>query len=94
MHTGSFGDLPKKHKSRNIKVDQIFLLSKNRSWALVDARNFFWGQSLIRACTGSFGNLYGDANLRNINMGQIFGLSKIGSWTLVDAHHIFGGFIN
>ena len=35
----------------NIKVGQLFVLSKNGSWDLVDACNFFGGVSLIRACT-------------------------------------------
>ena len=41
--TGSFGDLPKSTKFENIKVGQILLLSKNGSWVLVDACNFFGG---------------------------------------------------
>ena len=52
-------------------MSQIFLLSKNGSWVLVDACNFSQG-SLIRACTGSFGNVFGGVNLGNNNVGQIF----------------------
>ena len=56
----------------NIKVDQIFVLSKNGAWVLVDACNFFWGESLIRVCTGSFGNVFGGVNLENNKVGPIF----------------------
>ena len=56
----------------NIKVGQIFLLSKNGASVLVDACNFFWGGSLIRTCTGSFGNVFGGVNLGNIKVGQFF----------------------
>ena len=55
----------------NIKVGQIFLLSKNGSWVLVDACHFLGG-SLIRTCTGSFGNVFGGVNLGNNKIGQIF----------------------
>ena len=39
-----------------IKLGQILRMSKNGSWALVDARHFFC-RSLIRAHTGSFGDV-------------------------------------
>ena len=39
-----------------MKVGQILRLSKNGTWALVDARPLFCG-SLIRADTGSFKNV-------------------------------------
>ena len=57
----------------NIKLGQIFGSSKNGSWALVDARNFFFFDLLIRARTGSFADVFGGANLKNIKLGQIFG---------------------
>ena len=70
----------------NIKKGQIFVLSKNGSWDLVDACNFFWGGSLITACTKSFGNVFGGVNLGNNKVGQIFFQSEkevIGpSWCL------------
>ena len=69
----------------NIKVGQIFLLSKNGSWVLVDACNFFWGGSLIRAHTGNFGNVFGGVNLRNNKVGQILFGQKRKSWALVGA---------
>ena len=72
----------------DIKLGQIFGSSKNGSWALVDARNFFF-DLLIRACTGSFANVCGGATFENIKLGQIFGSSKNGSWALVDAHNFF-----
>ena len=62
-------------------------MSKKRSWVIVDTRNFFWGGSLMRACTGSIGNVSGGANLGNIKVGQIFALSQNGSWALVDARN-------
>ena len=40
-----------------MKVGQILRLSKNGSWALVDACPFFFCGSLIRADTGSFKNV-------------------------------------
>ena len=40
-----------------MKVGQIVRLSENGSWALVDARHFFFCGSLIRADTGSFENV-------------------------------------
>ena len=55
----------------NIKVGQIFVLSKNEASVLVDACIFGRG-SLIRTCTGSFGNVLGGVNLGNIKVGQIF----------------------
>ena len=60
----------------NIEIRSNFVLSKNRSWVIVDVCNIFWGGSLIRACTGSFGNVSRAANLGNIEVGQIFVLSK------------------
>ena len=69
----------------NIKVGQIFVLSKNGAWVLVDACNFFGGGSLIRACTGNFGNVFGGVNLRNNKVGQIFFGQKRRSWALVGA---------
>ena len=41
--TGSFGNVFGVLNLGNIKVGQIFVLSKNGSWVLVDACNFFWG---------------------------------------------------
>ena len=72
----------------DIKLGQIFGSSKSGSWALVDARNFFF-DLLIRARTGSFVNVYGGATFENIKLGQIFGSSKNGSWALVDARNFF-----
>ena len=63
----------------NIKVGQIFVLSKNESWVLVDACNFFLGGGLlIRAYTGNFGNVFEGVNLRNNKVGQIFLVRKGG----------------
>ena len=73
---------------KDIKLGQIFGSSKNGSWVLVDARNFFF-DLLIRACTGSFANVHRGANLEDIKLGQIFGSSKDGLWALVDAHNFF-----
>ena len=73
----------------DIKLGQIFGSSKNGSCALVDARNFFFFDLLIRACTGSFANVLLAANLEDIKLGQIFGSSKNGSWALVDARNFF-----
>ena len=42
---------------KNIKLGQIFGSSKNGSWALVDAHNFFFLIYELRACTGSFGDV-------------------------------------
>ena len=41
--TGSFGNVFGVLNLGNIKVGQIFVLSKNGSWVLVDACNFFGG---------------------------------------------------
>ena len=57
----------------DIKLGQIFGSSKNGSWALVDARNFFYFDLLIRAHTGSFGNVLLAANFEDLKLGQIFG---------------------
>ena len=73
----------------NIKLGQIFGSSRNGSWALVDARNFFFFDLLIRACTGSFANVLLVATLKDIKLGQIFGSSKNGSWALIDARNFF-----
>ena len=62
----------------NIKVGQIFVLSKNGAWVLVDACNFFGGGSLIRVCTGSFGNVFGGVNLENNNWVKFFWVRKGG----------------
>ena len=40
-----------------IKLGQIFVSSTNGSWALVDARNFFFLIYELRACPGSFGDV-------------------------------------
>ena len=40
--TGSFGNVFRVLNLGDIKVGQIFVLSKNGSWVLVDACNFFW----------------------------------------------------
>ena len=55
-HTGSFANVFEGTSPLYIKVGQILRMSKNGSWALVDARHFFCG-SLIRAHTGSFGDV-------------------------------------
>ena len=72
----------------NIEIRSNFVLSKNRSWVLVDTHNIFLG-SLIRACTGSFANVSGAAHLGNIEVGQNFVLSESGSKALVDARNFF-----
>ena len=97
MYTGSFANVLPGANLKNIKLGQIFGSSKNGSWALVDAHNFFFFYLLIRAHTGSFGNVYTGsfanvlpgANFENIKLGQILGSSKNGSWALVDARNIF-----
>ena len=40
--TGSFANVCEGTTPKNIKLGQIFGLSKNGSWALVDARSFFF----------------------------------------------------
>ena len=60
----------------NIKLGQIFGLSKNGSWALVDARNFFFFDLLIRAHTGSFANVFGGATLETYKIGSNFWFIK------------------
>ena len=87
--TGSFANVLRVATLENIKLGQIFGSSKNGSWALVDACNFFFFDLLIRACTGSFANVLLATNLEDIKLGQIFGSSKNGSWALVDAHNFF-----
>ena len=87
-HTGSFANVFRGATLENIKLGQIFGSSKNGSWALVDACNFFF-DLLIRACTVSFANVFRGATLENIKLGQIFGSSKNGSWALVDACNFF-----
>ena len=62
-----------------LKLGQILVLSKNRSWVIVDTHNLFLGGSLIRARTGSFANVLEGAHLGNIKVGQIFVLSQNGS---------------
>ena len=42
-HAGSFTNVFGGATLENIKLGQIFGSSKNGSWALVDARNFFFG---------------------------------------------------
>ena len=54
--TRSFANVLRGTQFKNIKLGQIFGLSKNGSWALVDARNFFFLIYELRACTGSFGH--------------------------------------
>ena len=54
--TGSFANVFEGTSPLYMKVSQILRLSKNGSWALVDAHPFFCG-SLIRADTGSFKNV-------------------------------------
>ena len=41
-HTGSFANVWTGVTLENIKLGQIFGSPKNGSWALVDARNFFF----------------------------------------------------
>ena len=60
----------------NIKLGQIFGSSKNGSWALLDARNIFFFDLLIRAHTGSFANVFGGTTFENIKLGQIFWFIK------------------
>ena len=73
-HTGSRG---KSCVMQILKLGQI-LLSKNRSWVLVDTHNiFFWG-SLIRACTGSFANVLEAVWPVSIKLGQILCCPKTG----------------
>ena len=55
--TGSFANVYGGVRFENIKLGQIFGSSKNGSWALVDARNFFFLIYEFRACTGSFGDV-------------------------------------
>ena len=55
--TGSFANVLPGTNLENIKLGQIFGSSKNGSWALVDARNFFFLIYELRACTGSFGDV-------------------------------------
>ena len=87
--TGSFANVFRGANLENIKLGQIFGSSKNGSWALVDARNFFFFDLLIRARTGSFANVFRGATLENMKLGQIFGSSRNGSWALVDARNFF-----
>ena len=56
-HAGSFANVSEGTSSLYMKVGQILRLSENGSWALVDARPFFFCGSLIRADTGSFKNV-------------------------------------
>ena len=56
-HTGSFANVLRGAEFENIKLGQIFGSSKNGSWALVDAHNFFFLIYELRACTGSFGDV-------------------------------------
>ena len=51
--TGSFANVLPGVNLKNIKLGQIFGLSKNGSWALVDAHNFFFFDLLIRRQTGA-----------------------------------------
>ena len=55
--TGSFANVLLVMTLEDIKLGQIFGSSKNGSWALVDARNFFFLIYELRACTGSFGDV-------------------------------------
>ena len=55
--TGSFANVCGGATLENIKLGQIFGSAKNGSWALVDARNFFFLIYELRACTGSFGDV-------------------------------------
>ena len=43
VYTGSFANVLPGTNLKNIKLGQIFGSSKNGSWALVDARNVFFG---------------------------------------------------
>ena len=56
-HTGNFANVCEGTSPLYMKVGQILRMSKNGSWALVDARHFFFCGSLIRAHTGSFGDV-------------------------------------
>ena len=55
--TGSFANVCEGTSPLYMKVSQILRMSKNGSWALVDARHFFFCGSFIRAQTGSFGDV-------------------------------------
>ena len=55
--TGSFANVLLATNLEDIKLGQIFGSSKNGSWALVDARNFFFLIYEFRAWTGSFGDV-------------------------------------
>ena len=70
--TGSFENVWTGANLENIKLGQIFGSSKNGSWALVDACNFFFCGSWIRACTGSFGYLPKCKNIKNTHKGWLY----------------------
>ena len=55
--TGSFANVFGGTTLEIIKLGQIFGSSKNGSWALVDAHNFFFLIYEFRARTGSFGDV-------------------------------------
>ena len=55
--TGSFANVLLVTTLENIKLGQNFGSSKNGSWALIDAHNFFFLIDEFRACTGSFGDV-------------------------------------
>ena len=55
--TGSFANVFGGTTLENIKLGHIFGSSKNGSWALVDACNFFFLIYEFRAHTGSYGDV-------------------------------------
>ena len=75
--TRSFANVCEGATLENIKLGQIFGASKNGSWVLVDAHNFFFDLS-IRAQTGSFGNVFGGVTLENINWVKFLVHQKMG----------------
>ena len=70
--TGSFANVCGGATLENIKLGQIFGSWKNGSWALVDARNFFFLIYELRACTGSFGYVPKCNNIKNTHKGWLY----------------------
>ena len=70
--TGSFANVYPGTSLLYIKVGQISGLSKNGSWDLVDACNFLFCGSWIRACTGSFGYLPKCKNIKNTHKSWLY----------------------
>ena len=80
--TGSFANVFKGTSPLYMKVGQILRLSKNGSWAPVDAQHFFC-RSWIRAHTGSFGDVP-----------KLFGLlvevGHMTKWWVCSCNELFG----